>query len=329
MANEQGYDLSHQRHAQKVRKDERRQSAKDCSGHARHEPGAASKKDRDDIRMDQPGRKQRNGRDAYRQQDRSGAGYDGKQIPSAWGGLIMNASEIFDRPIAFQRCFMRLEIGVTGALMLSQAVYWSNRTKKGDGWFYKSREEWEEETGLSRSEQETARRRLVSIGVFMEEKRGVPCTVNYCVNFGKLFSLLSNSGGHSSLQESYQLDGGNPANQNAGFQQTITEITSEITSEKKTLRDQQAERIPVDEIFNVYERVLPTKPRVRIRDDARRKAVRSIWQKDQKFQSVEFWEKYFSVVKESPFLMSQKTFAFDWLMKPANFKKVAEGNYSS
>lgn len=97
---------------------------------------------------------------------------------------------------------------------------------------------------------------------------------------------------------------------------------------KLTNCHQQAEDIPVDEIFNTYERVLPMKPRVRIRDDARRKAVLSLWKKDQKFQNVEFWEKYFCVVKESPFLMSQKTFAFDWLMKPANFKKVAEGNYS-
>jgi hypothetical protein len=91
---------------------------------------------------------------------------------------------------------------------------------------------------------------------------------------------------------------------------------------------QQADDVPVEEIFNTYEKMLPTKPRVRIRDDARRKAVRSLWRKDPKYQSVDFWEKYFSVVRESDFLMGQKTFAFDWLMKPANFKKVAEGNYS-
>lgn len=91
---------------------------------------------------------------------------------------------------------------------------------------------------------------------------------------------------------------------------------------------QQAEDVPVDEIFNTYERILTMKPRVRIRDDARRKAVRSLWAKDKKFQSLAFWEKYFSVVKESRFLCETKTLAFDWLMKPANFKKVAEGNYS-
>lgn len=86
--------------------------------------------------------------------------------------------------------------------------------------------------------------------------------------------------------------------------------------------------IPYDQIFDVYSEVLPGKPAVRIRDEARRKAIRSIWRKDPRFQSVDFWRRYFQTVKASQFLMGSKTFAFDWLMKPANFKKVAEGNYS-
>lgn len=107
-----------------------------------------------------------------------------------------------------------------------------------------------------------------------------------------------------------------------------TELSNTEKNEKNPCH-QQAEDVPCDEIFEVYERVLPTKPRVRIRDDARRKAIRSLWRKDKKYQSVEFWERYFGVVRNSTFLMSQRTFAFDWLMKPANFKKVAEGNYDN
>jgi len=109
---------------------------------------------------------------------------------------------------------------------------------------------------------------------------------------------------------------------------TNQDTNNQDTKDQKNSCHQQAEDVPVEEIFNVYERILPNKPRVRVRDDARRKAVRSLWRKDKKFQSVEFWEKYFNVVKESKFLCENKTLAFDWLMKPANFKKVAEGNYS-
>lgn len=102
---------------------------------------------------------------------------------------------------------------------------------------------------------------------------------------------------------------------------------NQITNQKNPC--QQADGIPVDEIFNAYERILPSKPRVKIRDDDRKKAVRNLWKRDKRFQSLEFWEKYFEVVRDSQWLMSKSTFAFDWLMKPANFKKVAEGNYDN
>jgi len=43
-----------------------------------------------------------------------------------------------------------LDGDVHAALMLSQIIYWSDRTKKTDGWFYKKTEEWTDEIGLSR-----------------------------------------------------------------------------------------------------------------------------------------------------------------------------------
>ncbi len=83
--------------------------------------------------------------------------------------------EVFDIPVSFHRCLVPITGGVTAALMLSQAI-WTTQTieRAADGWFSKSRDEWTEETGLSRWEQETARRALRG-GGFLEEKRvGVP-----------------------------------------------------------------------------------------------------------------------------------------------------------
>ena len=102
----------------------------------------------------------------------------------------MNFSDLLDRPIAFQRAFVRLGVGITGALMLSQAVYWSKRTNDPDGWFYKGQAEWEEETGLSRCEQETARKALMRIGVLDEVRQGMPARLFYRINLEKLESLL-------------------------------------------------------------------------------------------------------------------------------------------
>lgn len=96
--------------------------------------------------------------------------------------------QFVDRPIAFQRSFVRLGAGVTGALLLSQLVYWQNRM---DGeWFYKTQTELEDETGLTRYEQEGARKKLCASGVLEEDKRGIPAKLYFRVNEIVLMNLL-------------------------------------------------------------------------------------------------------------------------------------------
>jgi len=115
--------------------------------------------------------------------------------------------DLLDRPIAFYRVFVMSTGSVTGALMLSQAVYWSKRTDDAEGRFYKSIKEWESETGLTRFEQETARRRLRETGFWSEKLRGVPATVHFRIDAEKLAAALG-------------ADSGNPASQFAEIQQT-------------------------------------------------------------------------------------------------------------
>ena len=69
--------------------------------------------------------------------------------------------EVFDIPVSFHRCLVPVAGGVTSALMLSQAI-WTTQTLEPSacGWFMRSQEQWTQETGLSRWEQETARRAL-------------------------------------------------------------------------------------------------------------------------------------------------------------------------
>ncbi len=151
----------------------------------------------------------------------------------------MNIEKLLDRPIAFQRPFMELGAGASGALFLSQAVYWSNRTSNKEKWFYKTIEEWTEETGLSRHEQDGARKKLKAKGVLEIVKKGIPCKTYYRVNFEKLaevLGLISATNKNAENQqtevlESGKLDCQEPANSCAENQQTITEITTQITTE--------------------------------------------------------------------------------------------------
>lgn len=95
----------------------------------------------------------------------------------------------------------------------------------------------------------------------------------------------------------------------------------------KSSSDQQADHVPYAEIFDAYAESLPTLPQLKIKDDARKRAIKSLWRQSAKFQSVDFWRRYFNYVNGIPFLMGMRGIGFDWLMKPANFKKVLEGNY--
>lgn len=100
--------------------------------------------------------------------------------------------------------------------------------------------------------------------------------------------------------------------------------------ESANLCDQQAEHVPYDKIFEAYGRILPKLPKLRIFDDSRKAMIRAIWKKDKRFQTVEFWEKYFDAVRRSTWLMTGfRGCCFDWLLKPANFRKVVEGNYDN
>lgn len=102
----------------------------------------------------------------------------------------MSLYHIYDRHISFHRAYVTFGAGVTGALMLSQAVYWASRTSDPDGWFYKTQQEWEEETGLTRYEQEGARKKLVAAGVMQEKKVGVPCRLFYRADIALIDSLV-------------------------------------------------------------------------------------------------------------------------------------------
>ncbi len=94
-------------------------------------------------------------------------------------------------------------------------------------------------------------------------------------------------------------------------------------------KGQKAKPVPYAEIFDAYSRILPSLPQPTLRDDARKNAIRLRWQMDEKFQTVDFWVEYFEYIKGCQFLMGMKGACFDWFFKPANFKKVIDGNYEN
>lgn len=93
-------------------------------------------------------------------------------------------------------------------------------------------------------------------------------------------------------------------------------------------------RVPVKKIVALYESKLPMCPRIEKLTDARKGYIRQRWIED--LPTLEAWENYFEDVSKSRFLSGlapgrdgKPPFVADleWLCRPSNFAKVAEGKY--
>jgi hypothetical protein len=151
-----------------------------------------------------------------------------------------------DRPIAFHPILAHAIGDAATALFLSQLLYWDSTLKGEREWFWKTQEEMKRETGLSRAEQETARRNLLEKGIIQERRTGSPCRLWYRIDFDALETMLAQ----------YDSDCGKVANQIAGNQQTgllesskldcgkVADFISENTIETTTKNTRDKEPAP-------------------------------------------------------------------------------------
>ncbi len=108
---------------------------------------------------------------------------------------LHEATELLgQRCVAFHPRLVQLTGRVTAGLLLSQALYWTRKLALSDparqGWFWKTREDWRNETGLSRWEQDGARRKLKELGLWQEKRVGMPAKIWYRIDLDALGQLL-------------------------------------------------------------------------------------------------------------------------------------------
>lgn len=150
------------------------------------------------------------------------------------GGCALSLIRILDSPIAFQRSLVSVTGTVTGALLLSQSIYHQNRCQSDDGWWPRTQKEWEDETGMKRTEFLSARKSCFA--VLKHRVRGVPATCEYRIDEARL---------QTSLLETCKLDCLKPANKNAHNLQTPNiETISESTTREKVQFASQQEAFP-------------------------------------------------------------------------------------
>jgi len=148
-------------------------------------------------------------------------------------------------PVAYYPMIARWLGSVGDAIFLCQLWYWHGKGSNPDGWIYKTQKEFEEETALGRYEQEHARRKLKSLGILEEERRGVPATLHYRINIDRMNELYEEWYNNqakdnvvdeqSSLLKTNNPDCGKPTNLIVENWQSITENTTENTTENKDI----------------------------------------------------------------------------------------------
>ena len=150
-----------------------------------------------------------------------------------------------DRPIAFNRDLVRIGCGIKGSLMLSQAIYWCRRTTSKDGSFWKTQEEWEEETGMTRHEQMNALKTLRKLDFILVEKRGLPAKNHYIVNTNKIIEELSKDHKWSQKRTTSDTENRTTSGRKSGLHSN-TEITTETTTDICDTHTKKTERFIKD-----------------------------------------------------------------------------------
>ena len=84
--------------------------------------------------------------------------------------------------------------------------------------------------------------------------------------------------------------------------------------------------------MDLYNAILPELPKVELITEERKEHMRARWNTSVKTKSLDWWKSYFSLIRQSDFLMgrAKDSFraSFDWVIKKRNFIKIIEGNYS-
>src|SRR5918999_3716206 len=96
-----------------------------------------------------------------------------------------------NRTVGYSPDLARIVGGATTGLFLSQLLFLSDKGANPEGWVYKSEAEMTQETNLSKREQQTARRRLLALGVIAIMRGGWKNTYHFKVIWEKLYQVIA------------------------------------------------------------------------------------------------------------------------------------------
>ena len=109
-------------------------------------------------------------------------------------------------------------------------------------------------------------------------------------------------------------------------------------SPDKSANEVKKQACEYNKILNLYHDTLPSLPKVKVLSASRKSAMKSRWNEDAKFGTIDFWIKLFDYISENDFLMGrvppkegQKQWSadLDFILSPKGFVKIIEGKYDN
>ncbi|MFA6134424.1 MAG: hypothetical protein WC869_10470 [Phycisphaerae bacterium] len=148
--------------------------------------------------------------------------------------------ELASRRISYSPAFARIGGGVTAGVLLAQLLWYAGGEDK---WTELRQQDIEEQTMLTRDEQETARRKLKERGILEERLCGVPARLQYHVMIDRVIELLAvvpvcgnppnkiEEKPPTSMGESTEQVSGNAPNKDGETPQTLLDLGSDPESD--------------------------------------------------------------------------------------------------
>ena len=96
-----------------------------------------------------------------------------------------------DKPIIIYPCMVKMLGGRSVAIFFNQMLYWTDKGRDPE-WIYKTIQEAEEETTLTRKAQDRAIKKLKALGLLETKLKGVPPKRYFKINNEKLLELIDN-----------------------------------------------------------------------------------------------------------------------------------------
>jgi hypothetical protein len=160
-----------------------------------------------------------------------------------------------NRIVGYSPDLARAVGGATIGLFLSQLLFLSDKGANPDGWIYKSEAEMGKETGLSKREQQTARRKLLSLGVLAIERRGFKFTYHFKVIWERLYQVIEQSLSNQTAVSQWRQNGVTEKGERPQTVSTEREqtVATEIVECQQNVSTQWRQNVPTHNRENIPE----------------------------------------------------------------------------